>query len=247
MFQRRDFDLTPINIKQIWIWCNLARVGAIAHCIETSAGSHMMMEDRASVRGSNNMGVDVWAPRWWQVLSKYYATLPQYLDTMTQYCRPVARVWVLSKSTHCVGAQLGLAATPPPSPLAIDFKGVIWSNAVCNSQYASNDVQRCAVFLIWKYGIYSINGICTKNIAVCPQFVNELRIAILYHLPPLYWSFLLEVSNFEWFIWYFGSCVYYKFGNTVLGWYLDRRKCFNSTMQHNTGVFWYSTKLMGVL
>ena len=116
MFQRRDFDLTPINIKQIWIWCNLARVGAIAHCIETSAGSHMMMEDRASVRGSNNMGVDVWAPRWWQVLSKYYATLPQYLDTMTQYCRPVARVWVLSKSTHCVGAQLGLAATPPPIP-----------------------------------------------------------------------------------------------------------------------------------
>ena len=150
-------------------------------------GSQMMMGDRRS----NNMRVDVWTPSWWQgceycpSIILHYASLPQYLDTMTQYCRPVARVWVLSKSTHCVGSQLGLAATN----LAIDFKGVIWANVLCNSQRVSNDEQRS-------------------------QFVNELRIVILYHLPHLYWSFLLEVSNFEWFIWYFGSYVYYQFGNT---------------------------------
>ena len=202
-----DFDGNQDKANPM-IWCELARVGAIEHCIETPLGSNMMMGDRRS----NNMRVDVWIPSWCkgvcivQVLCYimlhyhsiwiqgfeycpsimlHYASLPQYLDTMTQYCRPVARVWVLSKSTHCVGSQLGLAATN----LAIDFKGVIWANVLCNSQRVSNDEQRS-------------------------QFVNELRIVILYHLPHLYWSFLLEVSNFEWFIWYFGSYVYYQFGNT---------------------------------
>ena len=147
----------------------------------------------------------------------------------------VARVWVLSKSTHCVGAQLGLAATPPPSPFAIDFKGAVWANVVCNSQRASNDVQRCAVFLM-KYGICRVSTIC-KWSADCNSVSPAALVLIILARGQQFWMVYLIFWMVCWL-----SIWKHQKSNIVMWWYLDRRKCFNSSMQHNTGV--YSTKLI---